>query len=101
MKTGYTLARIATAFAALMTGVAANAEAIRDCDRPNHYILSKCEGELTLEWAPLPDSLLAHGPGHAATLLADGRVLVVGGRGPYHYDEATRAWTTTPVGAEV
>jgi hypothetical protein len=101
VKTGCTLARLVALFGALATGLLADAGTIHDCERPNHYILSLCEDELRLEWVPVPDTLLAHGQGHAATLLEDGRVLVVGGRRPYHYDEASRAWITTPVGAEV
>ena len=40
MKTGCTLVRFAALFAALATSLVANADTARDCEGPNHYILS-------------------------------------------------------------
>ncbi|HET7730888.1 MAG TPA: hypothetical protein VFK48_12725 [Usitatibacter sp.] len=100
MKTGRTLARFAALLAGLAAGLMAHADTTSGCEGPNHYILSKCAPELRLEWAPVPDSLLAHGSGHAATLLADGRVLVVGG-GTWRHDPVTRTNIPQPIGAEV
>jgi hypothetical protein len=100
MKTGRTLARFAALLAGLAAGLIAHADTTSGCEGPNHYILSKCEHELKLEWMAVPDSLLAHGRGHAATLLADGRLLVVGG-GTWRHDPVTRTNVPQPIGAEI
>lgn len=67
------------------------------CDK-NHYILHY--GLST--WVPTGDLNTPRG-NHTATLLADGKVLVAGGRGPGNthldsaelYDPATGSWSTT------
>jgi hypothetical protein len=90
---------ILLAVLALCSG--ARAEDLPPCK--NHYILSEeCKlAEPVLEWEVLPDSLFSHARNHTAVLLADGRLLVLGGAS-YTYDPVTRTWLRVePFGAEI
>ena len=75
------------AFAAVLLGTSIPAEA-ELCK--NHYILDEpCE--VVPAWRSAANLLAAREAGHTATLLADGRVLVVGGLARY-YDPATATY---------
>ena len=91
--------RLLAVFALLMSG-SAGAEDPIPCEGKNHYILREpCILEMRLTWSPAAAPLAYHGPSHAATLLADGRVLVIGS-GTY-YDVPAGTWRGIPAAAEV
>ncbi len=86
--------RIALRVSAL---VAVLAMAAFDAARANHYILPCRDVCPTARWIPTGSLNIARS-GHTATLLQNGKVLVVGGSGDTSaevYDPATRAWSVT------
>jgi hypothetical protein len=96
---GFRLHALAALLVAFAFGSPAQAQEKAPCK--NHYILRCAPEEPILAWTALPDSRLAHHPGHTATVLADGRVLVVGGA-HWVLDAATRrSIIAGPFGAEI
>ena len=87
-----------TLLAALAVHLPTRAEDPVPCK--NHYILRCAPVEPLAQWEVLPDSLMAHGTGHTASLLLDGGVLVVGGS-PMVKNPGPGRPTTTEWSAEV
>ena len=88
--------RFLASLAAIACAAATCAFAQVECK--NHYILAEpCELSGELRWLDIAQPAVQHGPGHTATVLASGRVLVAGGgyseQAAQVYDPVAGTWT--------
>jgi hypothetical protein len=92
---GAFLIRVAAAFLAALALAFCVGARSEEPPCKNHYIL-RCQADgPNLEWVTLADSHFANQRGHTATVLEDGRVLVVGFDGAELFEPATGTWRVT------